>query len=95
MSGGSYNYLYFRSGDELFERVGDIKAMQERLAGLGYAEDAAAEVEEILLILNQTRIRLNTRMRRLEGVMRAVEWKDSGDSGEDAIKEALKKYRES
>jgi hypothetical protein len=94
MSGGSYDYLYAKDADELFNYQRQLNDMIDRLAGLGYAKDAAAETDELLLILRQTLVRVETRMQRLRDVWRAVEMWDSCDGGEDAVKEALSKYRE-
>lgn len=95
MGGGSYNYLYSKEPDELL-RGGweDLEHMARRLARLGYAADAAGETEELLLILRQVQVRLEARQRRLADIWRAVEWWDSGDSGEDGVKAALAQYRE-
>lgn len=94
MSGGSYNYLCHKEATDLFEAEGDLEGMSSRLAGLGYAKDAARETEELLLILRQVRVRIQARADRLNRIWRAVEWWDSCDVGEDAVKEALAKYRE-
>lgn len=97
MSGGSYDYLCFKDAEDLLSGhvEGNIELMSNRLAGLGYATDAAAETEELLLIIRQTRNRLSARAKRLHDVWYAVEWWDSCDSGEDSVKKALEKYRES
>lgn len=94
MSGGSYNWLY-TVGDleDLQNRQYDLKAMADRLAALGYAQDAAAETEELLVLLRQWQNRLSVRVSRLEDLWKAVEWWDSADSGEDAVRTALAKYR--
>lgn len=96
MSGGSYDYLCFKDAPELCEghHQANIEAMSQRLAGLGYAEDAARETEELLLIIRQSMIRIQVRAQRLSELWRAVEWWDSGDSGEDGLKESLVRYRE-
>ncbi|GII89643.1 hypothetical protein Ssi03_76330 [Sphaerisporangium siamense] len=96
MSGGSYNYLY--QDDELHElarysRMEDLRSMADRLAGLGYAADAAAETEELLVILRQSRIRAEVRARRLAAVWKAIEWWDSCDWTEDQVKGALAQFR--
>lgn len=97
MSGGSYDYLCHKDADELINSShcqSTIDAMASRLSGLGYAQDAANETEELLLIVRQVQTRLNVRIDRLRGIWRAVEWWDSADSGEDSVKEALQHYRE-
>lgn len=94
MSGGSYNYLCHAFDlDDLLEKRGSLREMADRLAGLGYAEDAAKETEELLALLNQWRVRAEVRRNRLAAVWKAVEWLDSGDSGEDDVREALAAYR--
>jgi hypothetical protein len=94
MSGGSYEYLYVWSAEKLLEREEILEAMASRLAGLGYAQDAARETEELLCIVRQARVRIETRQQRLAEVWRAVERWDSCDSGEDGVKRALANYRE-
>jgi hypothetical protein len=93
VSGGSYNYLYIREPEDLAVNTEDLERMIDRLAGLGYAEDAAKETQELLLIVRQFRVRVSTIADRLSPVWRAQEWWDSNDWGEDDLKEALKKYR--
>lgn len=94
MSGGSYNYLCaYRELEGLLEHQGDLEEMADRLAGLGYAEDAARETQELLVQLRQWKVRAEVRAERLAGVWKAVEWWDSADWGEDRVKEALAEYR--
>ncbi len=96
MSGGSYNYLGLICYDdlpELLSKESDLRDMADRLAGLGYAEDAARETEELLVMLRQWKIRAEVRVRRLADLWRAVEWWDSSDSSEDRVREALAAYR--
>jgi hypothetical protein len=94
MSGGSYNWLY-TIGDleDLQNRQYDLKAMAERLAALGYAADAAAETEELLVLLRQWQNRMSVRVTRLEALWKAVEWWDSADTTEPAVHAALAAYR--
>lgn len=94
MSGGSYNYLcHTWDLDKLLQHESDLEAMSARLAGLGYATDAARETEELILLLRQWRNRADTRLDRLRDVWKAVEWWDSCDWGEDQVREALVEYR--
>jgi len=95
MSGGSYNYLFTAQDlEDLHNRRFDLEEMATRLAGLGYAQDAARETEELLLLFRQWEVRAEARMRRLSDVWHAVEWWDSNDSSEDRVHEALAKYRD-
>ncbi len=94
MSGGSYNYLcYAQDLEDLQSHRHELEAMATRLAGLGYAQDAARETEELLLLLQQWEVRAAARLQRLTAVWKAVEWWDSCDSGEDGVQAALAKYR--
>lgn len=93
MSGGSFDYLFIRDGYDLGEHEQDLNKMVDTLLELGYAEDAAREAYELLLILRQSRVRMDVIMKRLSGVFKAVEWWQNCDSTEDAVKEALTKYR--
>lgn len=93
MSGGSYDYLCYKDPDQLMSCTDQLQSISDRLAGLGYAPDAAAEVQELLLTIRQYDNRISSMMNRLTDVMRSVEWWDSGDCGEDAVKKSLEKYR--
>ena len=93
MSGGSYNYLYGNSVGSLLDEEVTIQAMADRLAGLGYADDAAKETQDLLLSIRQFKNRIGTMSERLSGVWQTIEWWDSGDSGEETFKKALMEYR--
>lgn len=60
---------------------------------LGY-EDAAEETEQIKLMANAFRVRMEIRIDRLRHVWKAVEWYDSCDSGMELVEQAMKKYRD-
>lgn len=93
MSGGSYNYLCYKDGIEIFERKEELNSMRERLTKLGYL-DAAKETESVLLIMDSFEVRLQARLDRMRDVWQAVEWCDSGDSGKEDVENAIEKYRE-
>jgi len=93
MSGGSYDYLYSKDVEDLLHTQETIQNMADRLAGLGYASDAAKETQELLLTLRQFENRRSAMKERLSDVWHSVEWWDSCDSGEDSVKNALEKYR--
>lgn len=93
MSGGSYNYLCYAGAEELMSKTSDMQEMADRLAGLGYAQDAANETQHLLLTVREYENRIQAMKERLEGVWKAVEWWDSCDSSEDSLKDALDKYR--
>jgi hypothetical protein len=94
MSGGSYNYLC-RALDleDLLKQKADLESMFERLAGLGYAPEAAAETYQLLLSLRVMESRAEVHVQRLRDLWKAVEWWDSCDWSEDQVKEALAAYR--
>jgi hypothetical protein len=93
MSGGSYQYLCNADVDELLNKEEIVQEMADRLAGLGYAKDAARETQVILLTLRQFSNRIEAMRERLSGVWEAVEWWDSNDRGEEGLKKALEVYR--
>ncbi|MFI6979328.1 hypothetical protein ACIBSV_12180 [Embleya sp. NPDC050154] len=94
MSGGSYNYLCFALDiGELHTRINDLDEMTDRLAALGYADDAARESAELLARLRQWDVRATVAIKRLRKVWEAVEYWDSSDAGEDDVRAALAEYR--
>ncbi|MFG1963104.1 hypothetical protein [Nonomuraea sp. NPDC049028] len=94
ISGGSYDYLCdIQDLDDLLGHRYNLKQMSARLAGLGWAEDAARETEELLVMLRQWQVRAETRITRLRDVWKAIEWWDSCDWSEDQVREALAAYR--
>lgn len=94
MGGGAYNYLVNAMDlEDLCTKRNDLRDMADRLAGLGYAKDAALETEELLVMLRQWEVRAEVRLRRLRDVWHAVEWMDSRDCSEDKVHVALAEYR--
>lgn len=94
MSGGSFNYLcHTWDLNDLMDKRGDLEEMASELAGLGYAQDAARETEELLVMLRQWEVRASVRLERLREVWKAVEWWRSCDYSEDQVREALAEYR--
>lgn len=94
MSGGSYEYLCWADDlDRLLEKQHHLEAMADRLAGLGYADDAAAETTDLLLTLREWQVRARAHVERLSDVWKAIEWWDSCDWGEERVHEALTAYR--
>jgi hypothetical protein len=94
MSGGSFNYLcHTWDLNKLMDKRGDLEEMASELAGLGYAQDAARETEELLVMLRQWEVRAAVRIERLREVWKAVEWWRSCDYSEDQVRKALTEYR--
>lgn len=92
MSGGSYNYLCHKEFTG-HASLADLSDMVDRLSGLDYADDAARESMELLMIIRQFETRAEVIADRLRGVWKSVEWWDSCDSSEDGVKTALIEYR--
>jgi hypothetical protein len=93
MSGGSYEYICYKNADEIGSMEEQIQRMADRLAALGYADDAANETMETLKEIQESRNRIQTRLDRLRDVWKSVEWWDNCDTSEDGLKDALSKYR--
>jgi hypothetical protein len=92
MSGGSYEYLFLNEAATTLTNMDHLESMANRLTELGF-EDAALETEEVLLACRHFIRRYNARRERLAPVWKAVEWKDSGDTGIKEVEDAIKKYR--
>lgn len=93
MSGGSFNYLCWKSADELAADTSTLAEMRDALIGHN-APDAAAETEAIIATIAQFRVLVETRAKRLNEVWHAVEWCRSGDQGPEDVAAAVAKYRE-
>jgi hypothetical protein len=94
VSGGSFNYLCNAFDlDDLCQKEADLEDMARRLAGLGWAADAARETEELLVMLRQWKTLADVRLKRLSPVWKAVEWWDSCDWSEGRVRETLAEYR--
>lgn len=93
MSGGSYNYLFAKEAEDLFADDTELERMADRLAGLGWADDAAKDAYDLLAVLRTQTVRVDAARDRLRDVFMAVEWWDSGDSGEAGVRDALTAYR--
>ncbi|HEX5566100.1 MAG TPA: hypothetical protein VFY14_04040 [Streptomyces sp.] len=86
----SVPYLcYAMDLEDLATKKGALREMADRLASLGYAQDAARETEELLVMLQQWEVRAEVRIKRLEEVWEAVE----KDRSEARVREALAAYR--
>lgn len=86
MSGGSYNYLYCHVTG-LDGRQEDIARMGRRLQESGYYAAARATRDVLRMLEAAERV-----AQSLEDVWHAVEWADSGDYGEDQVREVVGKF---
>jgi len=92
MSGGSYNYLFSKTGENIDEARQDMSEMLDRLVELGYLE-AAKETQDAISILDLFKLKIQEKIDRLSKVWKAVEWYDSNDWEEDEIEKAIEEYR--
>jgi hypothetical protein len=94
VSGGSYNYLYSHAGGLEAQR-GDIEAMRDRLQELEKQRvpGAARAARQTRMVLNHLKL-AEQHAQTLSEVWRTVEWRDSGDYGDDQVDEALAEFME-
>lgn len=92
MSGGSYNYLCYKSADSLLEQQEELRGMQNRLSQLGLVE-AAKETGKVLKTLEEALKAVEKLADNLHGVWHAVEWYDSGDWGKDDLNRIASQYK--
>jgi len=88
MSGGSYDYLFTRV-HALDDQRTMLENMAVRLEGLPYAAEVAEQTRRVLRLVDVA----NALADSLTDVWRAVEWWDSGDSGEPAVIRECEAYR--
>lgn len=94
VSGGSFNYLCHAFDlEDIRSKQGDLQHMIDFLAGLGYADDAARESAELLMLMRQWDIRAQVIIKRLSEVWKSAEWWQSCDSSEESFKATLIEYR--
>jgi hypothetical protein len=87
MSGGSYDYLCFKTAGELSPDSENLQWMIDRLDGLG-ATAAAARSREVPEKLRE----VQDLLAELSDVWHAVEWCDSNDWTEEQMRAALARY---
>ena len=94
MSGGSHNYLYCRDEEDLFSWSGvtDLDNMATSMIEHG-AINIAKDTLRLKNYIEQTLTRVEVMQESLSKVFRAVEWRDSGDIGEDSLQKAFEEYR--
>lgn len=96
MSGGSYDYLYCQETHKLFEPIytSYLEDMYERCIELGY-EDVSRDFQRLIQYIKSAYIRVDVLRGNLRDVMKAIEWYDSADYGEDTVKRVIDAYRNS
>ena len=92
MSGGSFNYLYCKEPADMMNEVTTIEDMSESCIRMGYA-DIAKDLTRLAEYIKSAYIRIEVLTEQLSEVMRAVEWYQSCDIGEESLAKAIEKYR--
>lgn len=94
MSGGSFNYLYAKSPDELIEMTDTIKRMRDRLVELKAPRTCVEQTERVLDLIERFWSVMTVRISSLEGVWHGVEWYDSNDWGLDQVQEVFQQFED-
>lgn len=95
MSGGSYNYLCSKDALDLLGSLSsqeDLARMADRLTELGYDDGVAHDIRLLIGAIDTHRHAVDEVLSRLEPVLHAVEWLDSGDWGEEQVRDAVIQY---
>lgn len=88
MSGGAYGHLCWFT-DEVFGREESVRGMADRVSELAPGSDAACELRSIVAALAGAAERLD----KMEELLKAVEWYDSGDRGEEQAVAAIAEFK--
>lgn len=92
MSGGSYNYLYCKDPEEIFANASYLDDMSETLVKLGYL-DVAKDMTRLAEYIKSAYNRISVLSQNLRPIMKAVEYYEDCDYGEDNVKKIIEKYR--
>lgn len=94
MSGGSYNYLCYKEGEDMFSYQcrSDLEDMANDLAALPYAADVANDTKALLLEINTALDKISALKERLDPIFRAQEWLVSSDGSEENLLDEIKAY---
>ena len=76
----------------MFNRIDELESMRESLIKYGY-EDIAKDTQRLIEYIKSADCVIGTLKDMLKPVFHAVEWKESGDWGEEDMVEVLEKYR--
>ena len=94
MSGGSFNYIYCRDAEKLFDSrsIADLASIEEIL--LQHNEmDVAKDVRRLIEYIKSARNRVEVLHQQLAPVLKAAEWFEDCDVSEDSMRRAIEKYR--
>ena len=92
MSGGIFNYLCFSELPEILSRTDELEQIEQILIEKRY-EDIAKDVHRLVEYCKSAKVRIGVLFEQLNSVLHDVEWYESGDIGDESLKEALEKYR--
>ena len=92
MSGGSLNYLCYKSPEELFHYIDEMEKVETELIKRD-ALDIAKDVRRLIEYVKTAENRIGVLSEQLQNVFHAVEWWGSGDIGDDSLAKALENYR--
>lgn len=95
MSGGSLGYLFCREPEELLcaTQQENMEAAEQILLCKGY-KDIARDVRRLIEYTRSAENRIAVLHAQLKGVFRAIEWWESGDTGNESLVKSLEAYRE-
>lgn len=92
MSGGSYDYLYCKDPEAIFARADYVEDMANTLTKLGYL-DVASDMTRLAEYIRSAYIRIDVLSKQLKPIMKAVEYYEDCDYGEDNVAEIVEEYR--
>lgn len=92
MSGGSFDYLYLKDASEIMQHVIDVEDMSEICLKLGYI-DIARDLTRLAEYSRSAYNRIEVLKDQLRDVMKAVEWYESKDIGEESLAKTIEEYR--
>jgi len=97
VSGGSFNYASDASElEDLLTKRFDLQQLRDRLYSHADGiemDDVAADFDGLLAYVAHVEKRVAARLKRIQPVLHAVEWRDSADWGPDKVRKALADYR--
>ena len=94
MSGGSFNYLFCKEPEQLFDAsvIADLSDMEDILLTNNYT-DVARDVRRLIEYIKSARNRVDVLQAQLKPVLKAVEWYESADIGDTDLAKAIEEYR--
>ena len=97
MSGGSYNYICYKDWDDVLRAEAQVDQMIIRLIQLEkqeypnagqIAHDTKRAFDDMRFALKEFKNQLHY----LQPMWKVVEWRDSGDIGDDDLRDGLEQY---